>query len=151
MTSIDLGCGDNKVNTHFVGVDRHKTTQSDIISEADDLSCLETSSVHVVFSRRCIQHVVEDVKVFSEINRVLAPDGIAVIEVASVSNALVSKALNRLGFKKHPYPHFHVYTRKGLRKKLEAGGLKIVSLSFAPTETPLFRNHVAVCTKGQLA
>ncbi len=149
MTSIDLGCGDNKVNPHFIGVDRRHTGQTNIVSEADDLSCFGSSSVNVVFSRRCIQHVQNDRKVFEEINRVLRPDGIAVIEVASIYNALVSKILNRLGIKKYPYAQFHVYTKKELKKRIESSGLKIVSLSLASTNTPLFRNHVAVCVKGE--
>jgi ubiquinone/menaquinone biosynthesis C-methylase UbiE len=149
MTAIDLGCGDNKVNPYFIGVDKRPTKETNIVSEADDLSAFSEGSVNVVFSRRCIQHIADDMKVFREINRVLAPNGVAIIEVASVSNALVSKLLNRLGIKKHPYTVFQVYTRNTLRSKLELSGLKIVSLSLSPTDTPLFRNHVAVCIKGQ--
>jgi ubiquinone/menaquinone biosynthesis C-methylase UbiE len=149
MASIDLGCGDNKVNPYFIGVDKRLTEATNIVTDADDLSPFSDGSVNIVFSRRCIQHVADDIAVFREINRVLTPNGIAVIEVASFYNAITSKLLNRLGIKKHPYEVFHVYTRNALKRKLEASGLKIVSLSLSPTETPLFRNHVAVCMKGQ--
>jgi len=149
LTSIDLGCGNNKVNPYFIGVDKRLTEETNVVTEADDLSPFADDSVNVVYSRRCIQHVADDSKVFQEINRVLAPNGIAVIEVASQYNALASKMLNRLGIKKYSYPLFHVYTKQALRRKIEAAGLLIVSLSLAPTATPLFRNHVAICTKGQ--
>ena len=148
MTSIDLGCGDNIVNTYFLGVDRRQTKYTNTIAEADNLSCFQTSSITVVFSRRCIQHVVNDTKVFEEINRILTHDGIAVIEVASIWNALFSKALNHLGIKKYPYNVFHMYTRKGLKNKLEGAGLKIISLCLASTNKPPFKNHVAICIKG---
>jgi len=131
-----------------VGVDRRETKYTKVVAEADDLSCFRDSSVNVVFSRRCIQHVANDVKVFEEINRILTPDGMAVVEVASVWNALVSKLLNYIKIKKHPYTIFHVYTTKGLKKKLETAGLKVVSLGLASTNKPLFKNHVAVCLKG---
>jgi predicted SAM-dependent methyltransferase len=149
MTSIDLGCGDNKVNPYFIGVDKRPTDQTDVISEADDLSAFSDDSVNVVFSRRCIQHVADDQKVFNEINRVLAPNGVAIIEVAGPYNALASKFLNWLSIKKYAYPLFHVYTRDILKRRIEAAGLKIVSLGLSPTETPFFRNHVAVCVKGK--
>ena len=148
LASIDLGCGDNIVNTNFIGVDRRQTKYANVIAEADNLSHFEASSIKVVFSRRCIQHVANDTKVFEEINRILTPDGIAIIEVASVWNALISKALNSLKIKKHPYTTFHVYSKKGLRNKLESAGLKVVILGLASTSKPLFKNHVAVCMKG---
>jgi predicted SAM-dependent methyltransferase len=149
ITSIDLGCGNNKINPYFIGVDKRSTDETNVVTEADDLSPFADASVNVVYSRRCIQHVADDDRVFKEIYRVLTPNGIVVIEVASVFNALTSKMLNRLGIKKYPYPLFHVYTRKVLRKKIEASGLVIVSLSLAPTATPFFKNHIAICTKGQ--
>lgn len=149
MASIDLGCGDNKVNPNFIGVDKRPTEVTNVVTEADDLSPFSDGSVNIVYSRRCIQHVVDDDAVFREINRVLTPNGIAVIEVASVYNALTSKILNRLGIKKYPYQEFHIYTRTALKRKIEASGLKVVSLSLSPTETPLFRNHIAICMKGQ--
>jgi ubiquinone/menaquinone biosynthesis C-methylase UbiE len=148
VASIDLGCGDNIVNTNFIGVDRRQTKYTNVIAEADNLAYFETSSIKVVFSRRCIQHVANDTKVFEEINRILTPDGVAIIEVASVFNTLISKALNYLKIKKHPYSIFHVYTKKGLRNKLESAGLKIVILGLASTNKPLFKNHIAVCIKG---
>ena len=148
VASIDLGCGDNIVNTNFIGVDRRQTKYTNFIAEADNLACFETSSIKVVFSRRCIQHVANDTKVFEEINRILTPDGVAIIEVASVLNTLISKALNYLKIKKHPYSTFHVYTKKGLKNKLESAGLKIIILGLASTNKPLFKNHIAVCMKG---
>ncbi|NLF89037.1 hypothetical protein GX563_09475 [Candidatus Bathyarchaeota archaeon] len=36
-----------------------------------------------------------------------------------------------------------------MKSKLEAAGLKGVSLSYAGIGTPPFRNHIAICIKGQ--
>lgn len=127
MTSIDLGCGDNIVNACFVGVDRRQTKYTKVVAEADDLSCFGDSSVNVVFSRRCIQHVANDVKVFEEINRILTPDGMAVVEVASVCNALVSNA--KL-FKNKEAPVFCFSCLHNKRLKEKVGNCWVESCEF---------------------
>lgn len=148
MTALDLGCGDNKVSPNFIGVDKRPTSCADVVTDLEDLSHFKDSSVNVVFTRRALQHVDDDVKALKEINRVLAPDGMAVVEVASYWNAKVSILLNRLKIKTHPYRCFHVYTVGSLKSVIKESGLRLVTLASAPTATPLFRNHVAVLVKG---
>ena len=79
---------------------------------------------------------------------ILAPDGLAVIDVASFWNAPVSKLLKRLGLKSYPYSTFHVYTKSLLRQKLMKSRLKIVLMGTTPTMTPLFRNLLVIDIKG---
>jgi ubiquinone/menaquinone biosynthesis C-methylase UbiE len=149
MTSIDLGCGNNKISKFFVGIDNHPGAQADVTCDMTNLSMYKDSSVTVVTSRRAIQHVEDDVRVFREINRILTPDGVAIIEVASTLNAVVSKTLNRLKIKKYRYTFFHTYSTSGIKKRVREGGLKIVTYAKAPTKLP-FYNHVIVAMKGEL-
>jgi ubiquinone/menaquinone biosynthesis C-methylase UbiE len=103
MTALDLGCGDNKISQDFIGVDKRPSSEATVVADLEDLSQFKDNSINVVFTRRALQHVNNDVRALSEINRVLASDGMAVVEVASYWNATISILLNRLGIKKYPY------------------------------------------------
>ncbi|MCL5876408.1 MAG: methyltransferase domain-containing protein [Candidatus Bathyarchaeota archaeon] len=149
MTSIDLGCGNNKISKFFVGVDNYSATQADVTCDMTNLSMYKDSSVTIVTSRRAIQHVEDDVQVFREINRILTPDGVAIIEVASTLNSVVSQMLNRLKIKKYRYKLFHIYTASGIKKRVRESGLRIVTYAKSPTKLP-FYNHVIVAMKGEL-
>lgn len=149
MTALDLGCGDNKIASGFIGVDKRPSSEATVVTDLEDLSQFKDNSVNVVFTRRALQHVENDVQALSEINRVLASDGMAVVEVASFWNATISILLNRLKIKKHPYDSFHIYTTESLKATIKNSGLRLVTLGSAPTMTPLFKNHVAVLVKGK--
>jgi ubiquinone/menaquinone biosynthesis C-methylase UbiE len=149
MTALDLGCGNNRISATYIGVDSCPNSDATVITDLEDLSQFNDCSVNVVFTRRALQHVDNDVQALKEINRVLASDGMAVVEVASFWNAIMSVLLNRLRIKKHPYKNFHVYTSESLKTALKKSGLKLVTFASAPTMTPLFRNHVAVLVKGR--
>ncbi len=148
--SVDIGCGDNKINQYFLGVDKRNTSGVDINSPADDLSEFADRSVKIVFTRRVIQHVENDVTAFSEINRILTNDGIAVIEVASAFNANLSKILNALKIKTYPYTTFYAYSKSSLEKKIKKGGLKIISFGYSPTKRWFCKNHLVICVKGDI-
>jgi ubiquinone/menaquinone biosynthesis C-methylase UbiE len=109
---------------------------------------ISDSSVRIVTSRRAIQHVDDDLRVFKEINRVLTPDGIAVIEVAGLLNSSVSKFLNYLKIKKYRYNIFHIYTKSNVEKKISQSGLRLLMYSKATTKRP-FHNHIIIVMKGE--
>jgi ubiquinone/menaquinone biosynthesis C-methylase UbiE len=148
MTALDLGCGNNRISTTYIGVDSCPNADATILTDLEDLSQFNDGSVNVVFTRRALQHVTNDVQALKEINRVLTSDGMAVVEVASFWNATLSAILNRLKLKKHPYRSFHIYTTNSLKEAIRKSGLRLVTIASAPTMTPLFRNHLAVLVKG---
>lgn len=148
MTSIDLACGNNKISPYFIGVDVRQTTDTQVVADVESLIHFADSSINIITFRRGLQHVSNDIQSLKEINRILTKDGIAIIEVASFWNAWVSKLLNTLQIKKHPYAVFHVYKTGDIKRKIALSGLHLVVLSSAPTMTPLFRNHLAVVLKG---
>jgi ubiquinone/menaquinone biosynthesis C-methylase UbiE len=150
VASIDLGCGDNKISQHFIGIDIRPTKHTNIVADLKSLRMLQDSSAKLVTSRRVIQHLEDDIEVFREINRILMPDGIAVIEVAGFLNASVSKLLNWLKIKKYRYTVFHVYTKARIEKKIRTSGLKLVTCAEAATKAP-FYNHVIIAMKGEPA
>lgn len=146
--ALDLCCGDKKVSPNFIGFDIRPTKQADVIGNAEDLTYFADSSIHALYCSRALQHVPNDVQCLREVNRILAPDGLVVIEVSKRWNAVVSIVLNRLKIKRHPYTTYHIYTDKQLRQKIADSGLRLVSLASTPTMTPLFRNYLIVAVKG---
>lgn len=148
LVSVDLGCGFHKVSPFFVGVDKNKVC-ADVVADLENLSCFEDSSVSVIFCRRALQHVRDDVKALREINRVLSFDGVAVVETASVFNAVFSKFLNFLRLKTYCYDVFHVYSSFGLLEKIRLSGLKVYFFGSVPTRFP-FSNYFIVLLKGGL-
>jgi ubiquinone/menaquinone biosynthesis C-methylase UbiE len=149
LTALDLGCGNNRISATYIGVDVSPHSDATVITDLEDLGQFNDCSVNVVFTRRALQHVKNDVQALKEINRVLASDGMAVVEVASFWNAAVSIILNRLRLKRYPYQSFHIYTTNALKQTIRKSGLRLVTFASAPTMTPLFRNHLAVMVKGR--
>lgn len=149
MTALDLGCGNNRISPSYIGVDSCPNADATVFTDLEDLSQFPDCSVNVVFTRRALQHVANDIQALKEINRVLAADGMAVVEVASFWNAIISVILNHLKIKRHPYRSFHIYTTDTLKQAIKKSGLKLVTVASAPTMTPLFKNHLAVLVKGR--
>ena len=78
---LDIGCGRNK-KPGFSGVDINPGEQVDFVMDVQKLE-FEDNSIDEIFSRRCIQHVEDDKKAFNEIFRILKPNGIFTLEIAS--------------------------------------------------------------------
>lgn len=86
MIVLNLGCGDKKLKGE-IGVDILPFGGADIVSDLNKyfLPFLE-SSVDVVRSNHCLEHLNDIVGIMEEIHRILKPGGIAEISVPHVSN-----------------------------------------------------------------
>ena len=91
----------------------------------------EDNSIDEIFSRRCIQHVEDDKKAFSEIFRVLKPNGIFTLEIASWYGWLYYRL--HLSSSYGNYKVFHLYRDSKIKKKLEEAGFAIQSLRHIPS------------------
>jgi SAM-dependent methyltransferase len=91
---VNLGCGPKRqgglgglppafADWRELRVDVDPLTQPDILTDITDLSAIRTGTVDAVWASHCIEHLYQHQvgKAFAEINRVLAPVGIACILV----------------------------------------------------------------------
>lgn len=120
---LDVGCGPTK-RFGFVGVDIDPRFKPDMLA---DVTCLklDSGSIEFVYSRRCIQHVPDDVAALKEIYRVLKPGCYLHVIVGSWICWLYYK----LGLSESSgfYSVFHCYSASRLRKRLLAAGFELVS------------------------
>jgi predicted SAM-dependent methyltransferase len=146
MVTIDLGCGNNKVSPYFIGVDSNKEPQVDYVLDAENLHPFADSSINAIVAKRSLNVFTDDVQALREMNRVLAKDGIVVIEVASLINASIAKLLNALGIKRYTYKTLHAYSQNKLKQIIKESGLKILRFGYANTKWG-FRNYLVILTK----
>lgn len=79
---LDIGCGQYKAYSHFIGVDNghHWGTENiDVVTEADDLSLFADKSMDFVFSSHTLEHVVHPEKTLHEWWRVIKEGGYLVL------------------------------------------------------------------------
>ena len=126
---LDIGCGRNK-KLGFSGIDINPGEQVDFVMDVQKLE-FEDNSIDEVFSRRCIQHVEDDEKAFSEIFRVLKPNGIFTLEIASWYGWLYYRL--HLSSSYGNYKVFHLYRDSKIKKKLEDAGFTVQSLLHIPS------------------
>lgn len=126
---LDIGCGRNK-KPGFSGVDINPGEQVDFVMDVRKLE-FEDNSIDEIFSRRCIQHVEDDKKAFSEIFRVLKPNGIFTLEIASWYGWLYYRL--HLSSSYGNYKIFHLYRDSKIKKKLEEAGFTIQNLRHIPS------------------
>jgi ubiquinone/menaquinone biosynthesis C-methylase UbiE len=123
---IDLGCGSNKILASAIGVDIKLGKSIEVISNAENLP-FKNNSIHLLYSRRCIQHIKNDVDVFKEIHRILTKDGRFVLLLASWQGWLFYNF--KWILRKKPYPFFHMYFSRHLKNKLQSVGFNIEKFS----------------------
>jgi ubiquinone/menaquinone biosynthesis C-methylase UbiE len=126
---LDIGCGKNK-KAGFLGVDINSGEQVDFVMDVQKLE-FEDNSIDEIFSRRCIQHVEDDKKAFREVFRVLKPNGIFTLEIASWYGWLYYRL--HLSSSYGNYKIFHLYRDSKIKKKLEETGFTIQSLRHIPS------------------
>jgi predicted SAM-dependent methyltransferase len=145
MSRLDIGCGSNKKNG-FLGVDVGRTEATDVIADAANLP-FRGGSVDYVHSRRCVQHIREDVKALKEMYRVLRTNGKLEVITASFCGFL----FYRLGLSESSgkYEVFHLYSNRRLRKMLkEAGFSAKVDISKIKSVRRWGHDLMAICEKG---
>jgi predicted SAM-dependent methyltransferase len=126
---LDIGCGGNK-EPGFSGVDINPGEQVDFVMDVQKLE-FEDNSIDEIFSRRCIQHVEDDKKALGEIFRVLKPNGIFTLEIASWYGWLYYRL--HLSSSYGNYKIFHLYRDSKIKKKLEEAGFTIQGLRHTPS------------------
>jgi SAM-dependent methyltransferase len=140
---LDIGCGGNK-KPGFSGVDINPGEQVDFVMDVTKLK-FDDNSIDEVFSRRCIQHVEDDIKAFREIFRVLKPNGIFTLQVASWYGWLYY--LLHISASYGTYKKFHFYRDSTIKKKLEEANFTIESLRHIRSPRGLGYDIEVVCRK----
>lgn len=123
---VDLGCGSNKIIANAIGVDLKLGKSVEVISNAENLP-FKNNSIALLYSRRCIQHIKNDIAVFKEIHRILNKGGRFILILASWQGWLFYNF--KWIFRKKPYPFFHVYFSHLLKNKLQSVGFCIENFS----------------------
>lgn len=143
---LDIGCGGNK-KQGFLGVDISPGAQIDFVMDVQKLE-FEDNSIDEIFSRRCIQHVEDDKKALSEIFRVLKPNSIFTLEVASWYGWLYYRL--HLSSSYGAYKVFHLYRDSKIKRNLEEAGFTILSLSHIPSPRGL-GHDIQVISRKEVA
>jgi predicted SAM-dependent methyltransferase len=143
MLKLDIGCGSNK-KEDFLGVDLVKTEATDIVADATNLP-FKDNCADYVYSRRCIQHIKDDVKALKEMYRVLNAHGKLELIVASFYGFLYYKS----GFSESSgkYKVFNLYYNQKLRKMLEKAGFVNVNISKIKSVRKFGYDLIAICEK----
>ncbi len=85
--ALELGCGLNKANPKFIGIDVLDYPNVDIVGDIFEvLSACPTSSVDLIFSSHFFEHIDKLELLLSEIARVLKKSGVLEIIVPHFSN-----------------------------------------------------------------
>jgi predicted SAM-dependent methyltransferase len=140
---LDIGCGGNK-KQGFLGVDINPGENVDFVMDVCKLE-FEDNSVEEIFSRRCIQHVKGDKKALNEIFRVLKPDCIFTLQVASWYGWLYYRL--HLSTSYGNYKTFHLYRDSKIKKLLKEAGFTIQSLHHIPSPRGIGYDIEVVCRK----
>ena len=140
---LDIGCDENK-KEGFMGVDISPGKQVDFVMDVCDLK-FEDNSIDEIFSRRCIQHVGNDEKALSEIFRVLKPNGLFTLEVASWYGWLYYRL--HLSASYGVYKTFHLYWDSKIKKTLKNVNFTVESLRHIPSPRRRGYDIQLVCRK----
>ncbi|MBI4115513.1 MAG: class I SAM-dependent methyltransferase [Candidatus Omnitrophica bacterium] len=85
MTTLDLGCSDNKTNKAF-GVDIDIHNHPDVVFDLNKFPYpIQDSSVDRVYAKHILEHLNDLYGIFKEIHRILKNDGDFIIEVPHFS------------------------------------------------------------------
>ena len=143
MLKLDIGCGSDK-KEGFLGVDLVKTEATDVVADATNLPFKDNCADHI-YSRRCIQHIKDDVKALKEMYRVLKANGKLQLIVASFYGFLYYKL--GLSESSGKYQVFHLYSNRKLRKMLKETGFAHVNISKINSVRKIGYDLIAVCEK----
>ena len=143
MLRLDVGCGANK-REEFLGVDIRKTKNVDVVADALYLP-FRDAVFDYVYSRRCIQHIKDDVNALKEMYRVLKNHGKLELIVASIYGFLYYK----LGFSESSgnYQVFHLYFKHKLRKMLKKAGFTSIDIMKVKSIRKLGYDLKAICKR----
>lgn len=123
---LDIGCGNkpffkytNGIVSEHIGLDHagspHGQNRIDVIGFADDLP-FDPASFDTVLMSQVIEHLENPSKVFSEINRILKPDGKAIVSWPFL-------------YPIHEAPRdFYRYTKYGMQHLTKEAGLEMIEL-----------------------
>ena len=147
---LDFGCGiglmlklvSDKISGDFYGVDISETAIASAKKRLpffeERLKVIENeaklpfpdSFFDVIYSSEVIEHIFDTRAMFSELNRVLKPEGRLII-TAPYHGLIKNLLICLLNFDKHfdPLgPHIRFYTLKSLKKVLRAQNFKIIKI-----------------------
>ena len=84
---LDIGCGPNKKNDGYIGIDMLNIDNVDIVGQVlIVLSKISTDSVDEIFTSHFLEHIDNLEEYLKEFSRVLKPNGKLVIKVPHFSN-----------------------------------------------------------------
>jgi len=146
LPSLDIGCGSNKAGSKCIGLDILRSSGVDVIASADTLPFKDESFAEI-HTRRCVQHVKDDLRVLSEMYRVLQNTGKLKLVVACWRGWLFYQVKWLL--KKKPYNIFHIYTAGKLKRMFEKVGFHSMKICKIKS-IRLFGYDIAVEAKKEL-
>ena len=112
--NVNLGCGFEYL-PGFLGIDLIKSSSTNLIADISRLP-IKKGCISKVYSRRCIQHIKDDKKVFNEIFRILKPNGKYTIILSSFIGWIYYKT--GLSASAGHYAVFHLYTEHKIKRML---------------------------------
>ena len=122
---LDIGCGSRKAGSDYIGLDIWKSSNIDVLASAVALP-FKSDTFAEIYTRRCIQHIKHDQRVFAEILRVLNKNGKVKLIVASWRGWLFYQT--RWLFREKPYNIFHIYTFRKLLSIFEKQGFQSIKI-----------------------
>jgi len=114
---LDIGCGANK-QKGFVGVDPQPYFHQDLVCTLAEVHNTHPyGTVDEIYSRRCLQHIPDDVAALEEMVKLLKEGGFATI-IVSGWRAWLFYQLWWRHTHRNIYPCCHLYTKGRLERKL---------------------------------
>lgn len=116
--SIELGCGDRKLDRHSVGIDSLDYADVDIVGDVFDvLELIPDSSIRSVYSAHFMEHLGDIERLVGEMGRILMPGGTVHTIVPHFSNPYYfSDSTHKAFFGLYSMSYFSVpgYFRRGV-------------------------------------
>lgn len=143
MVRLDIGCGSAK-KKGFLGVDVTRTEATDVVADAVNLP-FKDCCIEYVYSRRCIQHIKDDLQALKEVHRVLKWGG----KLELITASLLGCVYYKLGFSESSgkYPVFHLYFSRKLRRKLEKANFTHISIQKVKSTRKIGYDLRVICEK----
>ena len=139
-SSLELGCGNNKKNKNYLGVDILENSSADIVGEIFEvLKNINDNSVNSISSYHFFEHIDEQKKLFDECYRVLKKNSEMTIVVPHFSNPhFYSDPTHRSNFGIFTFSYYsneNLYFRKVptyWKKKFNIKKIDIIFKSYRP-------------------
>lgn len=166
LTILDVGCGDGIVTEYIfkivgeedklIGVDYDPVRLKRLSDRMKTIVTIEgnildlpipDNSIDIINIHHVLEHIPEEKKAITELKRVLKSDGYLIIGVPN-EGGILGKILRTIHWRQYKVDqnlksgwHVNFYSRKGLTKKLERQGLKVIEIKGVGAIFPFYPIH----------